>query len=190
MDKLQFELKLVEMVKSLPDYTEGHPCFTATVNPVCKAMNYKIGMGLSGISLLEIHDKLVSMKTETRNKLFFDIERDPESAYYGKMQVCFHHIHVDRGLSAHDKINVFPDLSKVSGVDLTVLAVIYEGDKKAVIFRPHWEGEAPFALPFKLLHMVLDKTSEIAINHRECTHEMIDQIKRGDIVTLPQQMPK
>lgn len=183
----EFESRLVEIIQSVPGLEGAQPDFVGTINPVCRANYYKVGMGLPGAVLLEIRDKVMMMLSSSGcpvlpRTVSFEIEGDVLSPHYGKTYVNIRHLHFSRQAS----MEPFAISSKgFAGTDL-VVSQVFEKDKvKSVTFTPPWPGEKPFGMTMRLLHAILDKDGHILINHQKCTHERIDGLVVGDVVTVP-----
>lgn len=189
LTRTDFENKLLAIIRSVPGLEQSPACFTDKINPVCRAVYYKVGMGLPGQALLEIRDKVMLMLSEMGSQsplrtVSFEIEGDPLSSDYGKTYVNIRHLHFSRQMMPLPA----PSAKVFEGIDLMVAEIVSGKTMKVVVFRPHWPDKDKFGMPIKVLHNLLDKDGQILINHQDCTHEGIDRLTLGDIVTIPRQV--
>lgn len=190
LTRTDFENKLLAVIRSVPGLEQSPAVFTGEINPVCRAVYYKVGVGLSGPALLEIRDKVILLLSEMGSQsplrtVSFEIEGDPLSSNYGKTYINIRHLHFNRQMTM---MLPTPSAKIFEGVDVQVVRVADRGMSKVVVFKPHWPDEREFGFPTKVLHDLLDKDGQILINHQDCTHEGIDRIAPGDIVTIPRQV--
>lgn len=189
LTRTDFENKLLAIIRSVPGLEQSPACFTDKINPLCRAVYYKVGMGLPGQALLEIRDKVMLMLSEMGSQsplrtVSFEIEGDPLSSDYGKTYVNIRHLHFSRQMMPLPA----PSAKVFEGIDLMVSQVFEKDKVRSVIFRPPWPEEKPFGMTMKILHALLDKDGQILINHQDCTHEGIDRLMVGDVVTVPRQV--
>lgn len=184
--KAEFVSKLTDIVQSVPGFSkENCVLFLEQRNHSCGAFNYKVGLGLSNASLMEIRDKLIPVlpSFHTYNPPLFDIENDVSSPHYCKSYVRVSHLHFDPpALACNDKLNQL--------VDMTVARMMEKDGKKYIVLKPHWGSGMPFGMPVTVLYDLLDREANITINHKPCSREQIDRLCPEDVVSLPYQLPK